>query len=172
VGRPVNTGERSFERLIQTDAAINPGNSGGPLVDGKGRVIGINTVVLADAQGIGFAIPIDVAVRVSQELIRYGKVKRPWTGFSVQTVTPEIANYLGMSEATGAIVDQVVRRGPAARAGLQPGDIILQLQGQSIRRAEDVTSRLKKAKIGDRLPVTILRGEQQLKGEIEVDEAP
>src|SRR6266567_1057109 len=108
VDRPIKTEDRSYERLIQTDAAINPGNSGGPLVDIQGRVIGINTVVLADAQGIGFAIPIDVAQRVVQELVRYGRVNRPWTGLSAQTITREIANYLGMAEASGAIVDQVV----------------------------------------------------------------
>jgi len=172
VDRPVKTGDRSYERLIQTDAAINPGNSGGPLVDIQGRVIGINTVVLADAQGIGFAIPIDVAQRVAQELIRYGHVNRPWTGLSAQTITREIANYLGMAEASGAIVDQVVPDSPAAEAGLRPGDILLQLQGTKIRTADDVRNILKRIKIGDHLKVTVLRGDQVLKGEIAVVSAP
>jgi serine protease Do len=172
VARPVNTGDRSYERLIQTDAAINPGNSGGPLVDGQGRVIGVNTVVLADAQGIGFAIPIEVALRVADELIRHGRVNRPWTGFSAQNITSAIANYLGMAQATGAIVDQVMPDSPAYRAGLRPGDILLQLDGKKIATADQVKARLKTAKIGDKLPVTVLRGDRVLKGEIVVENAP
>jgi serine protease Do len=172
VDRPVKTQDRSYERLIQTDAAINPGNSGGPLVDIQGRVIGINTVVLADAQGIGFAIPIDVAQRVAQELLRYGRVNRPWTGLSAQTITPEIANYLGMSQASGAIVDQIVPDSPAESAGLRPGDIILQLQGKKIHSADDVRALLKKVRIGEKVPITVVRGDQVLKGEITVGNAP
>ncbi len=172
VARPVNTGERSYTRLIQTDAAINPGNSGGPLVDGAGRVIGINTVVLADAQGIGFAIPIDDAQRIVEELLRYGRVNRPWTGFSAVEITPEIANYLGMVEANGAIVEQVAPESPAERAGLRRGDIVLQLGGQKIDDAARVAAILKKIKIGDKLAVTVLRGERVLKGEMTVDNAP
>jgi serine protease Do len=172
VGRPVNAGDRAYERLIQTDAAINPGNSGGPLVDGRGRVIGINTVVLENAQGIGFAIPIDVALRVADELIRNGRVNRPWTGFITRTITPEIANYLGMAQATGAIVEQVAPDSPADRAGLRSGDIMLELSGKKIASADGVTAILKKAKIGDRLPTTVLRGDHVLKGEIVVQNAP
>jgi S1-C subfamily serine protease len=172
VARPVNTGDRSYERLIQTDAAINPGNSGGPLVDGHGRVVGVNTVVLAEAQGIGFAIPIEVALRVTDELIRHGRVNRPWTGFSAQNITPEIANYLGMAQASGAIVDQVVRDSPADRAGLRPGDILLQLDGKKISSADEVRARLKTMKIGDKLTVTVVRGDRVLKGEIIVENAP
>jgi serine protease Do len=172
VARPVNTGDRSYERLIQTDAAINPGNSGGPLVDGRGQVIGVNTVILADAQGIGFAIPIEVALRVADELIRHGRVIRPWTGLSTQNITPEIANYLGMAQATGAIVDQVVRESPADRAGLRPGDILLQLNGKKIASGDAVKALLKTVKTGNRLPVTVLRGDHVLKGEIIVENAP
>ena len=172
VDRPIKTEDRSYERLIQTDAAINPGNSGGPLVDIQGRVIGINTVVLADAQGIGFAIPIDVAERVAQELLRYGRVNRPWTGLGVQTITREIANYLGMSQASGVIVDQVVPDSPAENAGLRPGDILLQLQGKKIQSADDVRAILKRVRIGARLPITVVRGDQVLKGEIVVANAP
>jgi serine protease Do len=170
--RPIKTGDRSYERLIQTDAAINPGNSGGPLIDIQGRVIGINTVVLEEAQGIGFAIPIDVAQRVAQELIRYGHVNRPWTGLSAQTITREIANYLGMAAASGAIVDQIIPDSPAAEAGLRPGDIILQLQGKKISSADQVRDILKPIRIGDHLKITVLRGDQVLKGEIEVTRAP
>jgi S1-C subfamily serine protease len=172
VGRPISAGERSYERLIQTDAAINPGNSGGPLVDGQGQVIGVNTVVLADAQGIGFAIPIDVALRVTDELKRHGRVNRPWTGLSTRDITPEIANYLGMGQATGAIVDQVVPESPAERAGVRSGDIVLQLNDKKISSADQVGSILKAAKIGERLPISVLRGDRVLKGEIVVENAP
>jgi S1-C subfamily serine protease len=129
-------------------------------------------VVLADAQGIGFAIPIDLARRVADELIRHGRVNRPWTGFSTREITPEIANYLGMQKASGAIVDQVVPEGPADRAGLRAGDIVLQLDGQKVGSSDDVRARFKKIKVGDRLPISVLRGDRVLKGEIVVENAP
>jgi serine protease Do len=172
VGRPVQVGERSYKRLIQTDAAINPGNSGGPLVDARGRVIGINTMIVADAQGIGFAIPIDDARATANQLKRYGKVKRPWIGMGTRPLTPQLAAYLELPVARGAVIDQLAPRGPAARAGLQPGDLLRELGGRRISGAEDVKKVLETLKIGQRLPIVVQRGDQVLKGEIQVEEAP
>jgi serine protease Do len=171
-GRPVRVGDRSYEKLIQTDAAINPGNSGGPLVDGKGQVIGINTMVLADAQGIGFAIPIDLARSLAQELIRSGKIKRPWTGMFVRPVTPEIAAYLGLRRAEGVIVDHVAPDSPARAAGIRRGDIVVELGRRRIASQTEYDAVLKSLKIGDRLRVIVRRGPDLLEGEITITEAP
>jgi len=175
-GRAIRSAERVYKRLIQTDAAINPGNSGGALVDIRGEVIGINTIVQANAQGIGFAIPIDLAKGIADELIRSGRIKRPWTGLNAEDVTPDIAGYLGLERAEGAYVDQLDRRGPAWRAGVRPGDIIREFGGQRIRRKADVDAVVARARIGDRLPILVERAvdrdTQLFRGEIVVVEKP
>jgi S1-C subfamily serine protease len=171
-GRAVRVEDRVYKSLIQTDAAINPGNSGGALVDIHGNVIGINTVVRADAQGIGFAIPIHVAKGIADELSRNGKVKRPWTGLNVQDVTPDLASYLGLSRAEGAVVDQMDRRGPAWQAGIRPGDLIREVRGKKIRTRKEVDDLIAGAKIGDRLAVVVEREGELYKGEITVGEKP
>jgi serine protease Do len=175
-GRAIRSDERVYKRLVQTDAAINPGNSGGALVDIRGEVIGINTIVQANAQGIGFAIPIDVAKGIADELIRSGKIKRPWTGLNAEDVTQDIAGYLGLQRAEGAFVDQLDRRGPAWRAGVRPGDVIRELGGQRIRSKADVDAIVARARIGDKLPILVERlvdrESQLLRGEIVVVEKP
>jgi len=171
-GRVLDTGERIYKRLIQTDAAINPGNSGGPLVDIHGNVIGINTVVRSDAQGIGFAIPIDLAKGIADELIRHGKIKRPWAGLYTQDVSPEIARYLGLERAEGAFVEKLIRQGPAWRAGVRPGDVLRELGGRKIRSRAEADARIASAKIGDTLPLIVEREGQLLKGDLVITEAP
>lgn len=171
-GRAVQVGERVYKRLIQTDAAINPGNSGGALVDIHGNVIGINTAVRADAQGIGFAIPIDLAKSIADELIRSGRIKRPWTGLNVAEVTADVAMYLNLSRAEGALVDQIDRRGPAWRAGIRPGDVIRELGGKRIRTRAEAEAIINAARIGDRLPFVVERDGELLKGELVVAEKP
>jgi S1-C subfamily serine protease len=171
-GRAVRVEDRVYKSLIQTDAAINPGNSGGALVDIHGNVIGINTVVRADAQGIGFAIPIHVAKGIADELSRNGKVKRPWTGLNVQDVTPDLASYLGLSRAEGAVVDQMDRRGPAWQAGIRPGDLIREIGGKKIRTRKEVDDLIASAKIGDHFSVVVEREGELYKGEIRVGEKP
>jgi Do/DeqQ family serine protease len=117
-------GIATYENFIQTDASINPGNSGGPLVNLKGEVIGINTAIVATGQGIGFAIPANMARRVTAQLIDRGKVTRGWIGVSLQPLTKELAESLGLSDAKGAIVARVHPGSPAETAGLQPNDVI------------------------------------------------
>lgn len=172
VGRAVRVEDRVYKSLIQTDAAINPGNSGGALVDIRGKVIGINTVVRADAQGIGFAIPIHLAKAIADELIKNGKVKRPWTGLNVQDVTPDIAAYLGLSRVEGVFLDQMDRRSPAWAAGVRPGDVVRELGGRKIRSRKEVEEITGRAKIGDRLPIVVEREGELYKGEIRVTEKP
>ena len=125
-------GIATYENFIQTDASINPGNSGGPLVNLNGEVIGINTAIVATGQGIGFAIPANMVKRVTSQLIDRGKVTRGWIGVSLQPLTTELAQALGLDSTRGAIVARVHPGSPADTAGLQPNDVILKFGGASV----------------------------------------
>ncbi|MBM3458071.1 MAG: PDZ domain-containing protein, partial [Armatimonadetes bacterium] len=171
-GRAVQVEDRLYSKLIQTDAAINPGNSGGPLIDIHGKVIGINTVVRADAQGIGFAIPIDLAKSIADELIRSGKIKRPWIGLVAEDLNPRVAMYLNLAETQGCYVEKLVRRGPAFQAGVRPGDLVRSLGGRPIRSRQDVDGVVNRAKIGRKLEIIVERQGERFQGEIEVQEKP
>ena len=126
-GRPLDIGQAKFKDLLQTDASINPGNSGGPLLNLQGEVIGINTAINAEAQGIGFAIPINTVQQVLDDLIHKGKVSRPWLGVSVQDMTPELAKYFNIDMKNGAVVGYIASGSPAEKAGIQQGDIIMEM---------------------------------------------
>lgn len=145
--------------LIQTDAAINPGNSGGPLVDLSGKVIGINEAIIASAQGIGFAIPVNLAKKVTKELIEKGKVQRPatpWLGVALTEISDRIANYYGLANQEGAII-QVYPNSPAQKAGLQDGDIIKEVNHAKIKTPQDVIKQVSKAKVGQEIELLIYR---------------
>ncbi len=118
-----------YENFIQTDASINPGNSGGPLFNLRGEVIGINTAIINFAQGIGFAIPSNMAKQVIEQLLAKGKVVRGWLGVGIQPLTPELAKKFGVTEGGGVLVNEVFERDPAALAGIQPGDVIVRING-------------------------------------------
>jgi serine protease Do len=130
-----------YENFIQTDASINPGNSGGPLFNVHGEVIGINTAIINFAQGIGFAIPSNMAKQVFQQLVARGKVVRGWLGVGIQPVTAELANKFGVIEGEGVLVNEVFENDPAARAGIKPGDIITKVDGKPVD-TPNVLSRL------------------------------
>src|SRR5262249_26369569 len=118
----------SYQDFLQTDAAINPGNSGGPLLNLHGEVIGVNAAIASQTggfEGIGFAIPSNMAISVARALIAHGKVDRAWLGVSVQDVTPELARSMGLEERKGALVAEVVKGGPAEQAGLRQGDVVI-----------------------------------------------
>jgi serine protease Do len=128
-------GIEDYEDFIQTDAAINPGNSGGALVNERGDLIGINTAILSGGggnQGVGFAIPVNMARQVMDQILKNGKVIRAWLGVVIQPVTPDMAKAFGLAEAKGALIGDVTANSPAAKAGLEKGDIILDLNGQPI----------------------------------------
>lgn len=127
-----------YENFIQTDASINPGNSGGPLFDLRGDIIGINTAIINFAQGIGFAIPSNMAKHVMHQLITKGKVVRAWLGVGLQPLTPELANKFGVGENEGVLVNEVFERDPAALAGIKPGDVITKVDGALV----DTTNKL------------------------------
>ena len=132
-------GAGPYDNFIQTDAAINPGNSGGPLINMQGQVVGINTAIVASGQGIGFAIPINMAKEVLPELKDTGEVARGWLGVAIQEVTPEIARAVGLNEPKGAMVTSVYAGDPADKAGMKPGDIILKINGHEIADPRELT---------------------------------
>jgi len=121
-----------YENFIQTDASINPGNSGGPLFNMHGEVVGINTAIINFAQGIGFAIPSNMAKQVIQQLLARGKVVRGWLGVGIQPVTADLATKFGVNEGEGVLVNEVFENDPAARAGINPGDIITKVDGKTV----------------------------------------
>ena len=160
LNRSISTDERDgvvLENLIQTDAPINPGNSGGALVTTDGKVVGINTAIIQGAQGIGFAIPINVARNVANEIIQYGKVKRPYLGVSeVVVVSRDIALRYGLAVDSGIYISSVVRGSPADRAGLGRGDIIIAINGAQVATADDVRRCVLKSSIGDQMTFTVV----------------
>ena len=158
--------------LIQTDAAINPGNSGGPLVNTKGEVIAINTANMPYAQGIGFAVPINTAKSILKELIEKGKVTRPWIGVASMKVTPQLARYYGLPVIDGALIARVEPYSPADDAGLRKGDIIEEIDGNTIKDPSEIASYVRKKQINDRLTVTINRYGRQFQLPVPVDERP
>jgi serine protease Do len=171
-GRPVGVQDRQYKNLLQTDASINPGNSGGPLLNLEGEVVGINTAVSAQAQGIGFAIPTSTVQSVLEQLIDDGKVIRPWLGVQIQTLNQEIADYFKLDKAEGAIVVQVVPNSPAAKAGLQRGDVILEVNGDKTPSADKLVEQVKSVKVGDKVMLLIQRQGSQQFVTIKVEEKP
>jgi serine protease Do len=153
-----------YADCLQTDASINPGNSGGPLLNANGELIAINTAVYNDAQGIGFAIPIDAARRVVSELIEHGEVSPVWVGLEFQELTPELKAALGLDRALrGALVSQVRDSSPAARAGVRQGDVLVRVDGQPVDSGRDFFERLASATSGQEFSLTLLRqGREQL----------
>jgi Do/DeqQ family serine protease len=155
-------GANEIEDYLQTDASINPGNSGGPLIDLDGNVLGINTMIIGHASGIGFAIPSNLARKVSTELLQKGDVSRAWIGVSYQELTPELASGFGAQRTRGALVNEIVPSGPAAKAGVRPGDIIIDIQGREVREGRDLLRAVLQYPVGEKLSLTVLRdGSQQ-----------
>lgn len=154
-------GINTFENFIQTDAAINPGNSGGALVDAHGRLIGINTAIFSrtgGSHGIGFAIPTSMAKEVMEQIIKYGHPIRGWLGFEGQQVTPKLAYALGLDkDMHGVIITGVVRNSPAHKAGLVPGDVLVAIDGNPIKRARQALTRISKHKPGDKVVLKVVR---------------
>ena len=146
--------------LIQTDAAINPGNSGGPLVDLDGKVVGMNTAIIPYAQGIGFAIPINLVSRVARDLIELGAVRRPWLGINGVDVDPKMAKHYGLSVSRGALVVNVIRGGPAWRAGLRKGDVIVAIKGREIKGMDDLIGQIWEETPGSAIEVSVIRRNQ------------
>lgn len=159
-----NTGSTAYTNLIQTDAAINPGNSGGALVDSEGLLIGINTLIQStsgSSAGIGFAIPVDYAMDVAQQIIDTGKAVHPYLGVSTSTIDEITAQQFGMRVTKGALVQFVEPGSPAALGGLERGDIIIEMDGRAIDGTEDVFAAVRARKVGDTITVVVVRADAE-----------
>ena len=171
--RSIRAEDRVYHGFIQTDASINPGNSGGPLLNAEGKLIGINTAVYSGAQGIGFAIPIDVARRIVSELIAHGEVSPVWLGLEFQDLTPELRSALGLPAALrGALVNRIRDPSPAARAGVARGDVLTRVDGQVIESARDFYERLGSVTNGQELSLSLYRDGHERVVKAKAEEIP
>ena len=165
-------GAGPYDDFIQTDAAINPGNSGGPLVNMRGEVIGINTAIVRGGSGIGFAIPSNLAKRVATELRTAGKVTRGYLGVSLQPLSPDLAASFGVKDSKGALVADVSPDGPAARAGLKSGDVIVEFNGKKVEDPSALARAVAVARPGETSKVTVLRDQRPTTLDVKLGEAP
>lgn len=161
-----------YADFLQTDAAINPGNSGGPLFDMEGRVLGINTAIVAAGQGIGFAVPIDLVRSTLPQLEKTGRVIRGYLGVAIQDVTPELAEALDLRVSEGALVASVVEGGPADEAGIRPGDVIVSLDGEPIVQAQDLTRRISRLPPSTPVRLGVQRGGREREVSLSLGERP
>jgi serine protease Do len=173
-GRTIGAGP--YDDFIQTDASINPGNSGGPLINYYGEVVGINTAIVAAGQGIGFAVPINMAKEILVQLKERGKVTRGWLGVSIQEITPELAKSFGLEREKGALISDVVPGGPAEKAGFKRGDIILELNGKAVKDYHELPRMVASMPPGEKVVFKVVRDGKEIMipatvGELKEEEA-
>jgi len=162
-------GINTFENFIQTDAAINPGNSGGALVDVNGNLLGINTAIYSrsgGSMGIGFAIPVSTARQVLDSIVKDGRVTRGWIGVEPNELSAELAETFGIQPVPGVIITGVLQNGPAAQAGIRPGDVIVQVAGQAVHSVPELLSRVSGLTPGQAAPFSLLRQGKTLQAEV------
>src|SRR5512139_2191465 len=167
-GRVIGSGP--YDDFIQTDASINPGNSGGPLINMRGEVVGINTAIIASGQGIGFAIPINMAKEVAAQLQEKGHVTRGYLGIYLQEVTPELAKSFGLKEKKGALVSQVSKGSPAEKGGIEQGDVILEFDGKEITESKDLPRLVASTPVGKTVTVKVSRDGKAMERQVKVGE--
>ncbi|RCW57406.1 S1C family serine protease [Halanaerobium sp. ST460_2HS_T2] len=165
LGRPIQIPTddrqvRTYQNLIQLDAAINLGNSGGPLLNNQGKVIGINTAVSAAGQGIGFAIPVNEIKDIVTELQKTGEVTRPWVGIAFSEITKEVQEYFGLEDQKGVVVIEVYKDSPAEKAGIQTYDIITEIDQKQVNSTSDVSDIITKKEVGDKIMFKVIRNGQ------------
>jgi serine protease Do len=168
-------GAGPYDDFIQTDAAINPGNSGGPLVDAEGNVVGINTAISSRSggnEGVGFAIPVGLAKNVLDQLRERGRVERGWLGVGIQDVTPDLASSLELDDASGALVASIAPGGPAARAGLARGDVIVAFGGKPIVDSHQLPALVAESRVGSTARLTVLRDGKRREIDVEIASLP
>ncbi|MBI3825161.1 MAG: DegQ family serine endoprotease [Candidatus Rokubacteria bacterium] len=162
----------AFDDFLQTDAAINPGNSGGPLVNMAGEVIGINTAIVASGQGLGFAIPSNMAKKIYTELHAKGRVTRGWLGVSIQALSPDLAKSFGAKDVKGVVINDVMAESPAAKAGLQRGDILLEFDGKKTETMGDLHKAVAQTSPGQSAKLKVWRDQAEKTVEIKIGETP
>ncbi|MFN3594559.1 MAG: Do family serine endopeptidase [Thiobacillaceae bacterium] len=168
-------GINTFENFIQTDAAINPGNSGGALVDTEGRLVGINTAIFSHSggnQGIGFAIPVSLAQQVMQQIIAHGSVTRGWVGIEVQDITPEVADSFNLAGSAGALITGVLRGGPADRAGIRPGDVLVTVNDKPVADSASLLNLIAALPPGQTATLGLIRRQKAMKLMVKVERRP
>lgn len=168
-------GINTFENFIQTDAAINPGNSGGALIDASGNLLGINTAIYSrsgGSLGIGFAIPVTTVKQVMESIISTGQVVRGWIGVEPQDITPELAESFGLTRKSGAIIAGVLKGGPADKAGIRPGDILVAVEGKPVSDTSDMLNLIAELKPGNKAKMTVLRKSQESTIDVVVGKRP
>ncbi|MBZ0185436.1 MAG: PDZ domain-containing protein, partial [Candidatus Obscuribacterales bacterium] len=172
LGRSLNEVGPNVE-LIQTDAAINPGNSGGPLLNIEGEIIGLNTAMKGNAQNIGFAIPIDIAANVVEQLLENGKIQRPFLGIYMQDMNEKMAKSLGVPASTkGVVVAQVAPDGPAAKSDLKIGDVIQKIDGKSVEDGKQVQAIVRAHKPGEKINMLLNRNGSLIASEVKIGDYP
>jgi serine protease Do len=165
-------GTGTYEDFIQTDASINPGNSGGPLVNIDGEVVGINVMIIQPGQGIGFAIPINLAKTIMASLIKEGKVVRPWLGIGLQNLTEELAQSFNLKQKEGALIGQVYDGSPAEKAGLKVGDVVVDIDGVPIKGSQDVVREVLRKQVGQKIRVMIVREGKRVEIPVVAEQMP
>lgn len=170
--RTIESNRGLIENLVQTDASINPGNSGGPLVDTEGNVVAINTAIIPFAQGIGFAIPINSAKSCTSDMLAGGVSRRPWLGVIGLTITKEVASYYGLPVDHGVLVTKVANDSPAEHAGMNEGDIILEINDVETPRIEDLVKEIHKKKPRDTVKVYAIRNKKEHFFELRLSTTP
>jgi serine protease Do len=174
-GRSLGSAIEHYEDFIQTDAAINPGNSGGALIDLRGNLVGINTAIISGGggnQGVGFAIPINLAHNIMDQIVEHGKVIRGYLGVSIQPVDPDMAKAFGLSHGGGALIADVTPNGPAAKAGVERGDIVLELNGQAVNGPDDLSLRISELAPGTVAHLKVFRSGQTKEMDMTLGEYP
>jgi S1-C subfamily serine protease len=171
-GRPLPGSDFIFEGLLQTDAAVNPGNSGGPLADLDGRIIGITTLMIPYAQGMGFAIPINTVKKIAQEILDNGRVTRRWIGISGVDVTPQLARRYSLPTESGFLVAEVVPRSPADYAGLRNGDVVVGAAGSEVKHTKDLLMAISKIESGGSVTLDVNRMGRRGALRVKPSEAP
>ena len=165
-------GMNAIEDYLQTDASINPGNSGGPLCNLQGDVLGINTMIVGRGQGIGFAVPSNMAQRVANQILKAGRVSRAWLGLGVQDLTPELAVAMRLPPEAGALVNNVAPEGPAYKANLRPGDVIAAVAGHAVHDGHDLVRETIAREVGQPVDLEIVRGGQHYGARVVLSERP
>lgn len=163
-------GQGPYDDFIQTDASINPGNSGGPLFNLRGEVVGINTAIVSSGQGIGFAIPVNVAKNLLPQLKSRGKVVRGWLGVVIQKVTPELAASFGLKESEGALVSDVIENSPASKADIRRGDIIVSFEGKRIKEMDQLPRIVAGTQVGKKAKVGLMRDGKPMEVQVTIEE--
>jgi serine protease Do len=174
LGRMVS-GDRDYTDLIQTDAAINPGNSGGPLVNLKGEIVGINVAIFSTSggyQGVGFAIPVNVAKRIISRLIAGKKILYGWLGVTVQDLTEDMAKEFGLTEKKGALVARILEKSPAQKGGIKEADVIIKFDNKDVNNVKELLSAVGRAEVGSKVNMVVVREKKELSLEVQIGERP